>query len=55
MRQALAMTEEKLRVLEHKAHEIERMRRDVVQILKALRSAAGTMCPFANRKASAKK
>lgn len=54
MRQAMAMTEEKLRVLDHKAAEIRRMRRDVSEILTALRSAAGKMCPFATRKASAK-
>lgn len=52
MRHAMAMTEEKLRVLDHKAREIRRMRRDVVQILKALRTAAGNACPFATRKPS---
>lgn len=55
MRQAIVMTEEKLRTLDHKVRAIRRMRRDVTQILKALRSAAGTACPFANRKASAPK
>jgi len=54
MRQAMAMTEEKLRVLDHKAREIDRMRRDVVQILKTLRTAAGNACPFSTRKASTK-
>lgn len=52
MRHAIAMTEEKLRALDHKVLAIRRMHRDVTQILKALRSAAGNMCPFENRKAS---
>jgi len=50
MRQAIVMTEDKLRTLDHKVRSIRRMRRDVIQILKALRSAAGTVCPFATRK-----
>lgn len=49
---AILMTEEKLRGLDHKARVIRRMRRDVLKILKTLRSASGTACPFASREQS---
>jgi DNA-binding transcriptional MerR regulator len=54
MRQAMAMTEEKLRVLDHKVRELRRMRRDVAQMLMALQKAAGDACPFLNRTPSSK-
>jgi DNA-binding transcriptional MerR regulator len=55
MRQALAMTEEKLRVLDHKVRQLRRMRRDVAHMLIALRKAAGNACPFLNRTPSPKR
>jgi MerR family Zn(II)-responsive transcriptional regulator of zntA len=55
MRQAIAMTEEKLRVLDHKVRELRRMRRDTGELLTALRTAAGNACPFLNRTPSSKR
>jgi DNA-binding transcriptional MerR regulator len=49
MRQAMAMTLEKLRVLDHKARELRRMRADLTKMLKAMETAAGNVCPFLNR------
>lgn len=50
MKHAMAMTQEKLRTLDHKAQAIRRMRRDLLRIAESLRSAAGKTCPFAQRK-----
>ncbi len=54
MRHALAMTEEKLRVLDQKIGQLRRMRRDVARMLIALQKAAGDACPFLNRTPSSK-
>ena len=54
MRHAMAMTEEKLRVLDQKVRQLRRMRRDVAQMLIALQKAAGDACPFLNRTPSPK-
>jgi DNA-binding transcriptional MerR regulator len=51
---AIAMTEEKLRALDHKVRQLRRMRRDVAQMLISLQKAAGDACPFLNRKPSRK-
>jgi hypothetical protein len=50
----MAMTEEKLRVLDQKVRQLRRMRRDVAQMLIALQKAAGDACPFLNRTPSPK-
>jgi DNA-binding transcriptional MerR regulator len=54
MRHAMAMTEEKLHVLDQKVRQLRRMRRDVAQMLLALQKAAGNACPFLNRTPSPK-
>jgi DNA-binding transcriptional MerR regulator len=54
MRHAMAMTEEKLRVLDQKVRQLRRMRRDVARMLVALQKAAGDACPFLNRTPSPK-
>ena len=54
MRHAMAMTEEKLRVLDQKVRQLRRMRRDVAQMLIALQKAAGDACPFLTRTPSPK-
>jgi MerR family Zn(II)-responsive transcriptional regulator of zntA len=55
MRHAMAITEEKLRVLDHKVRQLRRMRRDVAQMLISLQKAAGDACPFLNRTPSLKR